>query len=333
MLHRSIIASSTTSSNAQHANSTDKVYLNVPFLQKSWAKRSGASWDFDAKKWFISNELFLTRKEQFRKWLLPACDSIDTEADVPTYILPPIIRANIRKMPAAVDASGPISPVLPSSEAPTAVSKEAHADKTDLVMFYDTETTGLYSRSVSKPVHFSDLQRFESCRVVQMSYALCEKDDFTVVEIGDILIQANGFVIENAHIHGITQERSLTEGIPFLDAAKKFASVCSRATYLVAHNAEFDVLATKSELFRHSLNDELSTFNNLKVICSMTKTKNIVNCKGKNGQIKNPKLKELYEFALGVPIENEHNAMADVLNMLAAVRVLVTTKKLVKFFD
>ena len=38
-------------------NSSDKIYLNVPFENKDFAKEYGAKWDIHKKKWYYNNNL------------------------------------------------------------------------------------------------------------------------------------------------------------------------------------------------------------------------------------------------------------------------------------
>jgi hypothetical protein len=45
----------------------DKIYLNVPYSQKDDAKRRGAKWDAERKKWYVPSG---KRLEPFEPWLL-----------------------------------------------------------------------------------------------------------------------------------------------------------------------------------------------------------------------------------------------------------------------
>lgn len=46
----------------------ERVYLRVPFAEKEEAKRLGARWDQESKRWFISGERDLT---PFSRWRPP----------------------------------------------------------------------------------------------------------------------------------------------------------------------------------------------------------------------------------------------------------------------
>ena len=59
----------------------------------------------------------------------------------------------------------------------------------------------------------------------------------------------------------------------------------------------------------------------------MVNYKNLVGVKFKNSDnIKYPSLKELYKFATGNLIENQHNSMHDTLNLWKCVKIIETKK-------
>ncbi len=47
----------------------EKIYLNVPFVEKDEAKAKGAKWDVEAKCWYYTDPQM---KKQFRKWEMPS---------------------------------------------------------------------------------------------------------------------------------------------------------------------------------------------------------------------------------------------------------------------
>ena len=44
-----------------------KLYLNVPFAKKDLAKKNGARWDKDKKKWYYTEDLDTEKKETLIK--------------------------------------------------------------------------------------------------------------------------------------------------------------------------------------------------------------------------------------------------------------------------
>ena len=304
-----------------------KLYLTVPYMEKNRAKAKGAKWDGEAKLWFVPENL-VHRVDSFKKWkpqerTVPIVTAVAEVAEKPVYELP--IRrdtADEGKVDVVGGAEEEIVEVLSESEA------------NELVVIYDIETTGLYKQNKFRAIPlYNQLNCFNTCRIVQMSYVVCKRGSFDIVGQGDIIVKSDGFKIENEQFHGVTTERSEQEGIPFEAAIKKMLTACKGASYLIAHNATFDVLVTRSEMFRYNLNDDMAEFDALKVICSMKKTRAIVQCRGKDGRTKSPKLKELYEFATEKEIKNEHNAMFDVLNLHDALRILWTKNRLRNLFD
>jgi DNA polymerase III epsilon subunit-like protein len=277
----------------------------------------------------------------------------NNDYESPMYDLPPVIR---KRPQSGVGNGGADATPRAESAPPAATAVTAHSDSAGagagaaepasqgavdingeaLVVFYDIETTGLFesSRFRHTPL-YHQLKYFAKCRIVQMSYVVCKKSTLEIVDQGDIIIKADNFEIDNGEFHGVTTERSLKEGVRFESAANRFLAACANATHIVAHNADFDVLVTKSELHRYRLKALFEQFSNLKVVCSMKATKDVVKCVNKKGIIKNPRLKELFEFATNETIEGEHNALFDTLNLHMAIRTLIDNKTLdhAVFFD
>lgn len=163
---------------------------------------------------------------------------------------------------------------------------------------------------------------------------LCRADDLSQVEVKDILIKADGFEIseKSTEIHGITKERSLVEGVDLREAIQnEIFPIFAKAQFVVAHNADFDTNVFMSELCRGEHSEFLDHFEGMEVICTMKKTKTLVQARGQSNRLKNPSLKEMYEFATSREMEGHHNAMYDVVNMHAAVKVLVDDNRLKLF--
>ena len=178
------------------------------------------------------------------------------------------------------------------------------------ILIIDVETTGLPSK---RNCDYRDLQQYSSARIVQMSMMLCNQACEEIV-LKDFIVKADGFTIENSHIHGITQEKSDLDGVPFMEAAAELWYMLTQASQIVAHNADFDVNVIKSELFRYGMNDMIDLIESKTVTCTMKKTMHMVNVQGRYG-VKFPSLAELYMYAFGEPITNAHNSKYDVINL------------------
>jgi len=289
-----------------------KQYIEVPYEEKSEAKLHGAKWDYAVKAWFIPGD---ADRELFMRWMPKNKPSLHVDENALDSNLP-----NDTSMKMRNDADVFIMPkVLGRKSGPH-------------VVFYDVETTGLPKKrkdDKSDSADYKMTEKYDSCRIVQLGYMVCDKKTFEEVVSGDFVIKPNGFIIDNAEFHGITHESAVSSGIEFASAFRQMMQACEGATHVIAHNARFDVSATKSELYRRGMEDLLNEFSALEPICTMHATKLIVKSKNKWGRRKNPSLKELYEHATGQKIMNQHNAKFDVDNLKEAIQKLVERGHLV----
>jgi len=224
------------------------------------------------------------------------------------------------------------------SALPVAIEKAKTASSSlegKYVIFFDLETTGFPQRTTTPGGYppYSKIAAYESARIVQISFMLCNASDLSQVDFKNIIIRSDGFDIPNGDFHGVTLERSLAEGTDFTQAVLgEIEPSFQRADYLIAHNSEYDINVLKSEWFRYGFNPLLNHIEGLSVICSMKKTRSIVRALDSRSRLKNPKLAELYEFATNNAIENAHDAKYDVINLHEAIKTLVDNKVLVDIF-
>jgi len=199
-----------------------------------------------------------------------------------------------------------------------------------MALIIDVETTGLPKRgnlSFGQLPLYQDLSSYEDARVVQVSMMLCN-ENFEEVEFNDFVVKTDGFTINNSNFHGITNEISESQGIPFSKIAEIISLYLKKVSHIVAHNANFDISIINSELYRlqlYSIIDEIKTKS---ILCTMKHTKTIVKAKYKTGGIKYPSLAELYSYVFEKNIENAHNSKYDVINLHAIVKNMYDSKKL-----
>ena len=91
-----------------------------------------------------------------------------------------------------------------------------------MALIIDVETTGLPQRQKNSlfgqlPLH-ENLELYNSARVVQVSMMLCN-ELFEEIEFIDFIVKTDGYTIGNSQFHGITDEISATEGVPFSQIA------------------------------------------------------------------------------------------------------------------
>ena len=144
--------------------------------------------------------------------------------------------------------------------------------------------------------------------------------------------------INNSHIHGITYEDTLNNGVRFNDIliSKGLCVDILKADYIVAHNINFDYHVLMNELYRLGTEHakacmlHLSTLKTKgKCICTgeistdicKMEFKTVSTYKGnkKTKRYKMPKLSELYVYYYGKEFENQHSADGDVKALLEII--------------
>lgn len=192
-----------------------------------------------------------------------------------------------------------------------------------MALIIDVETTGLPLRGGlpygSNPP-YKQLNMYDSSRIVQLTMMLCN-ENYEQIELKDYIVKTDGFVIKNSSFHGITNEISSTQGIPFHLIAEELSSYLKQISLIIAHNAHFDISVIKSELYRIGLTSIIDEIAAKEVVCSMKHTKMLVKARNNYG-FKDPSLAELYSFATNKNIENQHNSKYDVINLHEIVKTL-----------
>lgn len=193
------------------------------------------------------------------------------------------------------------------------------------LILFDLETTGLPSRAglqFGQYHPFSDTSKYNDARIVQISYMVCD-NQLNTISMHDSVINSLGlFSIPNSHIHGITDETSMSTGEDFDDVLSRFEVALKGAQMIVAHNADFDMNVLKSELFRRGNIRLLDDLCSKTVICTMKACKAVCNVLNVYNRQKYPTLRELYEFAVDKTMEKAHDSKYDVINMHEAVKAL-----------
>lgn len=270
-----------------------RLYLEVPAEESHIAQDHGAIWDNSVQRWYLYAGL--ESPELMEKYYHPPSPSVSST-------------------PASQD-----DPVVYSStdEAESAPFK---------LLFFDVETTGLPQlqdsedgRKGKRYPAYTNLTAYDTSRVVQLSYLVCSFPSLEEISSHDSIIQCSNFTIENSHIHGITTEIALEQGIPFTTAIEEFISHCQTAKYLLAHNIPFDYHVLLSELHRHQLHKYVQEFQQFPRLCTMELTRKYL---AENHGV-TPSLKNLYEKVIGEGIEGHHNSLADVKNLYKAIKRLI----------
>ena len=333
-------------------------YIECPYEERDQCKEQGAIFDYlRFKKWFFKSKE--EADEKGNKW--PGYTFIPLDVPFSSKDHAKALGAKfnpVAKLWYAKDyeINGPLSDFLPESSksvdhyTPSSSSSEDyvlndisareqdvevdnHVDLEDkFIVFFDIETSGLPERPMyGETFPFRKLKAYDSCRVIQMCVMLCKAQCLTEVETKNVLIKANDFEISESSfaIHGISKEKTLEEGMDMKDALdREIFPLFSKAHFIACHNADFDTNVFKSELARGNYEEYLKHIEEKNVICTMKKTKDIVKARNKYDNLKNPSLKELYEFATEKEMIGHHDAKYDVLNLHEAVKSLLDSKQL-----
>lgn len=183
----------------------------------------------------------------------------------------------------------------------------------DLLMFYDTETTGI-------PLFREPSDDPRQPHIVEFAASLVDRQTRETVDTLHFLVRPDGWEIpeEAAKIHGITTERALAEGIPAKEAIDKLFNFWALSSERIAHNESFDARMVRIALKRHSTEDCVEAWEAGRAACTANMTKPL--CKlpptGKmratgNLSFKNPKLSEAHEILIGSTLYDAHSALAD----------------------
>lgn len=174
-----------------------------------------------------------------------------------------------------------------------------------MYLFFDTETTGL-PKNYQAPL--DDFLNWP--RIVQIAWMLFDNEGNSWGS-HCYIIKPDGFIIpeEAARIHRVTQERAMSEGLELAEVLHKFIEDVKSASYLVAHNIDFDEKIVGSELLRLNLTNHLLEADK---ICTMKSTVDFCRIPSPRGGYKWPNLTELYTKLFNTGFPEAHDALVDV---------------------
>ena len=132
-----------------------------------------------------------------------------------------------------------------------------------LILVFDTETTGLGTGGETSVTEASNLDNWPI--IVQLAFILYNPVTMEIVaqseEGNDIIkLKENQYPIPqgSVDVHGVTDERSRTEGRPIDVAMDEFIAAYNRTSALVAHNTPYDVNVVCAELLRLIGDEQIS---------------------------------------------------------------------------
>lgn len=176
-----------------------------------------------------------------------------------------------------------------------------------MYLFFDTETTG-------KPKNYNgsikDLDNWP--RITQFAWQLYNEKG-TLVKSFQSLIKPDGWEVPKEEFfinNNMSTELCEKEGRPILGVLEQFKNEIEDCKYILAHNLNFDLAVTASEMYRIGLKAENKPIK----ICTMQSTTEILKLPGPYG-FKWPSLTELHNHLFKCDFEGAHDAMDDVKAM------------------
>ena len=169
-----------------------------------------------------------------------------------------------------------------------------------LLLFYDTETTGL-------PLWGEPSEDPRQPHIVQLSALLVEEDNRQVVDELDVLVKPEGWTIPEdvVTIHGITTEHALEHGIPEREALARFLALHELADERIGHVESFDMRIVRIALKRYRDDAAADHWKTQRSQCTAKLAKAVL------GMHKLPKLTEAHKQLTGKPMSGAHSATGD----------------------
>lgn len=192
-------------------------------------------------------------------------------------------------------------------------------------LFFDTETTGLpKNKQYNAPS--SNLDVWDSCRLVQISWILQTDNRKNILSKGDFIIRPDGFEIpkESSDVHGITTERALAEGEDLKKVVYYFLGAAKLADVIVGHNVSYDMHVVGAELIRTWGKDFIQDLKTEDTMLASIEFCGIPSPYGRG--FKYPKLMELYKKLFNKEFDDAHNSMADITATAECYWALKTRK-------
>lgn len=173
-----------------------------------------------------------------------------------------------------------------------------------MLLFMDTETTGLYKWGLP-------LDHPSQPALVQLSCILCDDSGGTRGTL-DLIVKPEGHEIppESSEIHGITTTMAERYGVPPLVALACFNALAGCAERIIGYNVGFDMAVINTMFERHKKQNRAPR--NLVDVMIMARDQLKLPPNFEGGDYKWPKLEQAYEFLTGKSIEGAHDALVDV---------------------
>ena len=156
--------------------------------------------------------------------------------------------------------------------------------------------------------------------LVQLGCLLIDEDNGAELATLEVIVRPNGYTIPDAaaRVHGITTGLAVAAGLPLSCVVPMYVHLRSRATKIIAHNAEFDLKIMRQAIARNGKAVTLTGPTDFE--CTADLATPILNLPptdrmkrtGYGNKPKRANLMEAHEFFLGEKFEGAHGAIEDV---------------------
>ena len=204
------------------------------------------------------------------------------------------------------------------------------------------ETTGLPIKAGwdEYPV-FTDLSKYDPCRIVRLSWVILEKTtDYVEAERKSFIVKPVDFTIPpfSVRFHGITQKYATDNGLELNSIVEELWTKMQHCSVLVAHNLAFCKNILLSEMYRlASRGDCVEYVERMTEFCTMNKYKREMRLRKTptleelsrtilNTELIAPKVvvcAQLYTYFLKSYVVNEVAEVAEVAEVVAEVAEVV----------
>ena len=176
-----------------------------------------------------------------------------------------------------------------------------------LYLFYDTETTGKWHKDLP-------LDHDAQPNLVQLASIITDSDR-KILQYFVVIVRPNGWTIpaEVSQIHGISDHRARSMGIPLMTAIALFSAFCVTAGVIVGHNLAFDINIMLRSYWQMNKEDRIPDSK----VCTMLMAKDILKLpssfksKSSKDPYKWPSLQETYTYFHKTEFKGAHSALED----------------------
>ena len=189
----------------------------------------------------------------------------------------------------------------------------------DIILPFDTETTGLYRKN-------SPLTSPDQPHLVSLSALQVRTNDLYIMQSMSKVVQPDGYEWDDSEtssdrafaVHKLSMDYCLDYGRSEKEVLDEFLHLWNEGkSHVVAHNLAFDAGLIAVAIARYYGQGELlKAWVSSEGTCTMQSSKIMVDARNAKGHKKSPNLAEAYEFFTGEALTDHHSANRDAVAAL-----------------